>query len=58
MGALGAKLHLAMLMNGVDYARGLAIGWLNGAMLDSDIDQIIAAFERSISRLQDEGVLT
>src|SRR2546422_7508742 len=29
MGPLGAKLHLAMLLNGVDYSRGSAIGWLN-----------------------------
>src|SRR5436305_1599186 len=39
MGPLGAKLHLAMLLNGVDYNRGSANGCLNAAMTDADIDQ-------------------
>ena len=52
MGPLGAKLHLAMLLNGVDYNRGAGSGWLNGAMTDADIDSIIDAFGRSLDRLR------
>jgi hypothetical protein len=57
MGPLGAKLHLAMLLNGVDYSRGSAIGWLNAAMTDADIDQMVDAFDRSLDRLRCEGAL-
>jgi glutamate-1-semialdehyde 2,1-aminomutase len=55
MGAVGAKLHLAMLLNGVDYNRGAGSGWLNGAMTDADIDTIVDAFGRSLDRLRSEG---
>jgi glutamate-1-semialdehyde 2,1-aminomutase len=55
--ALGGALHLAMLTNGVDYSRGNAHGWLNGALTDRDVDQIIDSFDRSIARLQKDGLL-
>jgi hypothetical protein len=55
--ALSGALHLAMLINGVDYSRGNAHGWLNGAMTDADIDQTVDAFERSIVRLQEDRLL-
>ena len=54
MGPLGAKLHLAMLLQGVDYNRGSAIGWLNAAMTDADIDAMVEAFDRSLERLARE----
>jgi glutamate-1-semialdehyde 2,1-aminomutase len=54
MGPVGGALHLAMLINGVDYSRGNAHGWMNGAMTDTDIDQITDAFDRSIVRLQED----
>jgi glutamate-1-semialdehyde 2,1-aminomutase len=54
MGPLGGALHLAMLLNGVDYNRGSANGWLNAAMTDADIDAIVGAFDRSLARLRDE----
>ncbi len=57
MGPLGAKLHLAMLINGVDYNRGSATGWLNGAMTEGDIDLMVEAFDRSLARLRAEGAL-
>ncbi|MBI1873592.1 MAG: aminotransferase class III-fold pyridoxal phosphate-dependent enzyme [Acidobacteria bacterium] len=57
MGPLGAPLHLAMLLNGVDYSRGLATGWLNAAMTDADIDQVVEAFDRSAARLLQSGDL-
>jgi glutamate-1-semialdehyde 2,1-aminomutase len=57
MGPISGPLHLAMLINGVDYSRGNAHGWLNGALTDQDVDQIIDAFERSILRLQEERLL-
>ena len=57
MGALGGKLHLAMLLEGVDYNRGTANGWLNGAMTDADVDRAVEAFDRSVARLQREGAL-
>lgn len=58
MGPRGHALHLAMLINGVDYNRGLSLGWLNAAMTDSDIDAIVSAFDRSLTRLETEGLLT
>jgi hypothetical protein len=57
MGALGPKMHLAMLLNGVDYNRGTANGWLNGAMTDADIDRMVDAFDKSLGRLRDDGAL-
>lgn len=57
MGPLGAALHLLMLIGGVDYNRGSAIGWLNGAMTDDDIDRIVDAFARALERLGREGAL-
>src|SRR5499426_2051164 len=48
MGPIGNPLHLAMLQEGVDYNRGSAIGWLNAAMTDADIDTMIGAFARSL----------
>ena len=57
MGPLAAKLHLAMLINGVDLNRGSMIGWLNGAMTDADIDRIVDAFDRSLLRVRRDGAL-
>jgi len=56
-GKLAGALHLAMLVNGVDISRGNSNGWMNGAMADKDIDQIVDAFDRSIVRLQEEKLL-
>jgi glutamate-1-semialdehyde 2,1-aminomutase len=58
MGPLGGTLHLAMLLEGVDYNRGSANGWLNLAMTDADIDRMVAAFDRALDRLRREGVLS
>jgi glutamate-1-semialdehyde 2,1-aminomutase len=55
MGPIGTTLHLAMLLEGVDYNRGSAIGWLNAAMTDTDIDYMTDAFDRSLERLAREG---
>ncbi len=57
MGAVGGALHLAMLLHGVDYNRGSAIGWMNGAMTDADVDRMVEAFDRSLRRLGDDGWL-
>ena len=56
-GALAAALHLALLINGVDINRGNSNAWLNGAMTDKDVDQIVDAFDRSILRLQEARLL-
>jgi glutamate-1-semialdehyde 2,1-aminomutase len=56
-GALTAKLHLAMLNNGVDFNRGSAITWLNAAMTDTDIDFWVDAFDRALTRLKEDGAL-
>ena len=56
MGPIGASLHLAMLINGVDYTRGLGIGWLNDAMTVADIDQMVSAFDRSLGRIAAAGI--
>jgi glutamate-1-semialdehyde 2,1-aminomutase len=57
MGALSAPLHLAMLLEGVDYNRGSGIAWLNGAMTDADIDFTVDAFDAALERLGREGLL-
>jgi glutamate-1-semialdehyde 2,1-aminomutase len=57
MGALGGKLHLAMLLNGVDFNRGSAIGWMNGAMTEADVDEMTDAFDRALVRLREEGAV-
>jgi hypothetical protein len=57
MGPLGGALHLAMLLNGVDYSRGASHGWMNGALTDKDVDLIVDAFDRSIGRLREEKKL-
>ena len=54
MGPLGGVLHLAMLLNGVDYSRGASHGWMNGAMSEKDVDMVIDAFDRSIVRLRED----
>jgi glutamate-1-semialdehyde aminotransferase len=46
-----------MLNNGVDFSRSNAHGWMNGAMTDKDVDQIVDAFDRSIVRLQEDKLL-
>jgi glutamate-1-semialdehyde aminotransferase len=56
-GALAGALHLALLVNGVDINRGNSNGWMNGAMTDKDVDQIVDAFDRSIVRLQEARLL-
>jgi glutamate-1-semialdehyde 2,1-aminomutase len=58
MGAVGAKLHLAMLLEGVDYNRGTGNGWLNGAMTTGDIERMVRAFDRALDRLAADGALT
>jgi glutamate-1-semialdehyde 2,1-aminomutase len=57
MGPLTAKLHLAMLNNGVDFNRGSAITWLNAAMTDKDVETWVDAFDRALVRLGEEGAL-
>src|SRR5690606_36176225 len=51
--AAGAKLRRAMLLEGVDLSG--AGGMLSGVHTDEDIDRTIAAFDRSLGRLQQEG---
>jgi glutamate-1-semialdehyde aminotransferase len=56
-GPLSAALHLSLLVNGVDISRSNAHGWMNGAMTDKDVDQIVDAFDRSITRMQEDKLL-
>ena len=55
MGPVGGALHLAMLINGVDYSRGGGHGWMNGAMSEKDVDMVVDAFDRSIARLREDS---
>jgi hypothetical protein len=57
MGPLGAQLHLAMLLQGVDYNRGSGIVLLNGGMTDADIDFTVDPFDRARERLGKDGLL-
>lgn len=57
MGPLGAKLHLAMLIHGVDYNRGLAVSWLNAAMTEEDVDLMAEAWDKSLLRLRADRLL-
>ena len=56
-GPLTAKLHLAMLNNGVDFNRGSAITWLNAGITDKDVDFWVDAFDRALTRLKEDGAL-
>jgi len=50
-----SKLHLAMLINGVDCMGGHF--YLNAGLSEQDMDKIADAFDRSLSRLKMEKVL-
>lgn len=50
------KIHLAMLLNGVDYLGGLGSMFLNSALTKQDIEKIVDAFDRSLARLKMEKV--
>ena len=58
MGAVGGKLHLALLNHGVDTNRGSGIAWLNAAMSDKDVDFWVEAFDRALVRLREDGALS
>jgi len=32
-------------------------GWLNAAMKDEDIDKMVSAFDRALTRLQQDGLI-
>ena len=52
------KLHLAMLLNGVDYSGGgTGTMFLNAGLTDSDIEKVIYAFDHSLTRLKMEKVI-
>jgi glutamate-1-semialdehyde 2,1-aminomutase len=57
MGAVGGKLHLALLNGGVDTNRGSGIAWLNAAITDKDVDFWVDAFDRALVRLREDGAL-
>lgn len=50
-------MHLAMLLNGVDYIRGFQTLFLNAALTEEDIERVIEAFENSLMRLKGEKIL-
>jgi hypothetical protein len=52
-----SKLHLAMLLNGVDYLGGLGSMLLNAGLTEQDIEKVIHAFDDSLRRLKEEKVL-
>src|SRR5204862_7082891 len=54
MGPPGGVLHLAMLLNGVDYSRGGGNGWMNGAMTDRDVELVVEAFDRLFVPLRED----
>jgi len=49
--ALRRKLHLAMVLNGVDYLSGLGTMYLNAGFTEQDIEKVIDPFDRSLARL-------
>ena len=52
------KLHLAMLINGVDYSGGgTGTMFLNAGLTDKDIEKVIYAFDNSLTRLKIEKVV-
>jgi len=52
------KLHLAMLLNGVDYSGGgTGTMFLNAALTDKDIEKAVYAFDHSLTRLKIEKVI-
>jgi glutamate-1-semialdehyde 2,1-aminomutase len=51
------SLHLAMLINGVDYSAGLGTMYLNAGITGEDIEKIVFALDTSLTRLKAEKVL-
>ena len=51
------KLHLAMLLNGIDFASGLGGMFLNAGVSEQDVEKITYAFEQSLIRLKKEKVI-
>jgi glutamate-1-semialdehyde 2,1-aminomutase len=55
---LRRSLHLAMLLNGVDYSGGgTGTMFLNAALKERDIEKVIAAFDHSLKRLKIEKLI-
>ena len=55
--ALWRKLHLAMVLNGVDYLSGLGTMYLNARFTEQDIEKVIDPFDRSLARLNKEKMI-
>jgi glutamate-1-semialdehyde aminotransferase len=51
------QLHLAMLLNGVDYLGGLGTMFLNAGCTEQDIEKVVHALDDSLGRLKEEKVL-
>lgn len=51
------QLHLAMLLNGVDYLGGLGTMFLNAGLAEQDIEKVIYAFDQSLKRLKMEKAI-
>jgi glutamate-1-semialdehyde 2,1-aminomutase len=54
-GPLYAPLHCAMLLEGIQLFRGC--GLVSAVHTYEDVERTLAAFDRSLARLQDEGLL-
>jgi glutamate-1-semialdehyde 2,1-aminomutase len=54
-GAVGPKIRKAMLFEGVDLMR--TDGFMSAAHTDGDIDRTVAALERALRRVREEGSL-
>ncbi len=54
---LRRKLHLAMVLNGVDFSGGLGTMYMNAGLTEQDIEKVIDAFGRSLARLKKEKVI-
>ncbi len=50
---LAARLHLGMLLEGVDLFHGG--GFLSAAHTEADVDQTLAAFDHVLGRMEEEG---
>lgn len=50
-------LHLANILHGFDHSAGAGTLFLNAAVSEQDVETVITAFDRSLTRLKKEKIL-
>ena len=53
---VGRLLHLANILHGFDHSAGAGMLFLNARLTDQDVESVIMAFDRSLTRLKEEKI--